>query len=120
MPQRVQLSRARGWRKPPNTVSVARPGRWGNPFAVEKWGRTKAVGLFRDMTSGGWSPDWVAGMHESDAVLVYRTMANWRRRLGTGFAADFAKHELRGKNLACWCSIGELCHADVLLEIANA
>jgi hypothetical protein len=28
--------------------------------------------------------------------------------------------ELRGKNLACWCKPGEPCHADVLLELANA
>lgn len=28
--------------------------------------------------------------------------------------------ELRGKNLACWCKPGKPCHADVLLEIANA
>lgn len=27
--------------------------------------------------------------------------------------------ELRGKNLACWCKLGEPCHADVLLELAN-
>lgn len=27
---------------------------------------------------------------------------------------------LRGKNLACWCSASEECHADVLLELANA
>jgi|HubBroStandDraft_6_1064221.scaffolds.fasta_scaffold04948_10 hypothetical protein len=27
---------------------------------------------------------------------------------------------LRGKNLACWCSLDQPCHADVLLEIANA
>jgi len=27
--------------------------------------------------------------------------------------------ELRGKNLACWCKIGEPCHADILLKIAN-
>lgn len=27
--------------------------------------------------------------------------------------------ELRGKNLACFCPIGQPCHADVLLEIAN-
>lgn len=27
--------------------------------------------------------------------------------------------ELRGKNLACWCSLEQECHADVLLEIAN-
>ena len=28
--------------------------------------------------------------------------------------------ELRGKNLICWCKIGAPCHADVLLEVANA
>lgn len=27
---------------------------------------------------------------------------------------------LRGKNLACWCKPGAPCHADVLLELANA
>jgi hypothetical protein len=27
---------------------------------------------------------------------------------------------LRGKNLACWCKIGDYCHADVLLELANS
>lgn len=26
---------------------------------------------------------------------------------------------LRGKDLACWCRIGEPCHADVLLKAAN-
>jgi hypothetical protein len=26
---------------------------------------------------------------------------------------------LRGRDLACWCPIGQPCHADVLLEIAN-
>ena len=33
-PGRVRLSRKKGWKLPPNTVSVARPGRWGNPFSV--------------------------------------------------------------------------------------
>lgn len=27
---------------------------------------------------------------------------------------------LRGKNLACWCALDKPCHADVLLELANA
>jgi hypothetical protein len=26
---------------------------------------------------------------------------------------------LKGKNLSCWCKVGEPCHGDVLLEIAN-
>jgi hypothetical protein len=28
--------------------------------------------------------------------------------------------DLRRKNLACWCAQGDPCHADVLLELANA
>lgn len=28
--------------------------------------------------------------------------------------------ELRGHDLACWCPLGQPCHADVLLELANA
>ena len=26
---------------------------------------------------------------------------------------------LRGRDLACWCPIGQPCHADVLIELAN-
>ena len=28
-------------------------------------------------------------------------------------------HLLKGKNLACWCPLDQLCHADLLLKIAN-
>jgi hypothetical protein len=31
---RIQLSRARGYRKPPGAVVVSRPSKWGNPFAI--------------------------------------------------------------------------------------
>ena len=27
--------------------------------------------------------------------------------------------KLKGKNLACWCSLDQPCHADVLLKLAN-
>lgn len=33
-PLRIQISRKKGWRMPPNTVKVARPGPFGNPFTV--------------------------------------------------------------------------------------
>jgi hypothetical protein len=33
-PKRVQLSRRKGARKPPDAVTVARPTKWGNPFAL--------------------------------------------------------------------------------------
>lgn len=28
--------------------------------------------------------------------------------------------ELKDKNLMCWCKVGEPCHGDVLLELANS
>lgn len=37
-PQRIQLSRAKGWRKPENTVVVARPSKWGNPWKIDSKG----------------------------------------------------------------------------------
>lgn len=33
--------------------------------------------------------------------------------------ADDIRHELAGKDLACWCPLSQPCHADVLLELAN-
>ena len=106
-------------------MSVARPTRWGNPFTVGDWGREIAVRLYRDMLSGGWSPTWVADLPDAEARFVYTTMADWRKRLGTGCAEDLARADLRGLDLACWCPLpapGEpdVCHAAVLLEIANS
>lgn len=104
-PQRIQLSRLRGWRMPPNTVSVARPTKWGNPFVVNP-----------NVTAG--SKD---GRGNRCLPTAERAVEMFRRMLDAvpEFAAE-ARAELRGKNLACWCPIGSACHADVLLELANA
>lgn len=107
-PVRIQLSRRKGWRMPPNTVKVCRPGPWGNPFIITG---KRAPGT--RLGSG-----YIAVPTVEDAVACYREMlaadgprAEWMR-----------KHlsDLRGKNLACWCKPGDPCHADVLLELANA
>jgi hypothetical protein len=89
-PVRIQLSRKKGWRMPENTVKVSRPGKWGNPFTVEDYGRQIAVSNYRIR---------LHGLIDIGAV-------------------DLA--ELRGKNLACFCPLDQPCHADVLLELANA
>lgn len=99
-PVRVQLSRKRGWRMPPNTVKVDRTTKWGNPFRVTE-----------DRT-------------EADCAMAFST---WLR-VETAHAGIPERrqwildhlHELRGKNLACWYRPGAMCHADVLLELANS
>ncbi len=97
MPERIRLSRARGWRKPENTVVVSRPSRWGNPYAIGK------------AASGG--------MTREEAVIRFRADLLAGR---LPFDADTVKAELRGKNLGCWCSLDGPCHGDVLLEVANS
>jgi hypothetical protein len=34
MPQRIQLSRRKGWRKPAGAIVVARSSKWGNRYAI--------------------------------------------------------------------------------------
>jgi hypothetical protein len=97
MPERIRLSRAKGWRKPDNTVVVARPTRWGNPFAI---GTPASGGMSREVAVARFQEELLAG------------------RLP--FGVDDVKAELRGKNLACWCSLDGPCHGDVLLEVANS
>lgn len=110
-PIRVQLSRKRGWRIPPNTVVVARPSKWGNPYTIGK-----SASLFAQSV---YVPD------AKTAVRLFKAYVDIPRGEYIGHKrgmsiADQAYRELRGKNLACWCPLDKPCHAEVLLEIANA
>lgn len=94
-PQRIQLSRKKGFKLPPNTVVVSRPSKWGNPYKMAEFTGSDA-------------------RKAELAVACFSQMVETNR--------DFrilAKQELRGKNLACWCGVGMPCHANVLLKIAN-
>lgn len=113
MPERIQLSRRKGWRKPENTVVVARPTRWGNPFCV----RPDGDGWYVDIE--GRVSDTRAEKRDSVeiAVQLFRSCLKypWDRYA----PIDVIRSALAGKNLACWCPLDQPCHADVLLELAN-
>lgn len=115
MAERIQLSRAMGWRLPPNTVSIARPGRWGNPYRVAVFGRQLALELYRESLHGYWSPGNVAHLSDELAAQAYRCHCALRGRLQI-----YPVSTLRGTNVACWCKLSEPCHGDVLLALANA
>ena len=89
-PKRIQRKRTKGWRMPPNTIYVGRPSKWGNPF--DGVGAVAAYLFY---------------LRDDTPSLVKVTKQDVRA-------------ELRGKDLCCWCSLDADCHADVLLEIANA
>jgi len=91
---RIQLQRRAGWRKPAGAVVVARPTRWGNPYAVGEYGREEAVRLYR------------AYLRDHPEIV------------------EAVRRELAGRDLACWCRLTDEqgrrvpCHADVLLQVA--
>ncbi len=126
-PVRLRLSRAKGFSLQAVSmatnglpaVSCARPGKFGNPFTIEKAfdagylrgtderaQRSFVVECFRDWLGG--SDKWWMG-NESAAARK---------------AILACLHSLRNHNLACWCPLPapgapDHCHAAVLLEVAN-
>lgn len=128
-PVRLQLSRKAGFRLQEHSravnglpaVNVARPSKWGNPFRVAK--AVECAGVR------------VPGITPESAVALFRQ--RWEAALAQWPSARAALADLTGRNLACWCLLCDLhreggrpigsdcphcdpCHADVLLELANA
>lgn len=99
-PQRIQRSRKKGSKLPENTVCVTRPSRWGNPFVVGKFGTAQEC--VDEYVKQFLAP------HENP--IINEIIERNRRTV---------VEQLKGKNIACWCKIGDPCHGDVLLEIAN-
>lgn len=99
-PKRMQLSRRKGWRLPFCAMKVDRSTRYGNPFVVtDERTADEAVSAFRIWLT-------TANVHAGLQVEKEKLLA--------------ALPKLRGKDLACWCKLDKPCHADVLLELANA
>jgi hypothetical protein len=105
-PKRIQLRRLKGWRMPENTVKVARTTKWGNPFIVGEDGtRLECVNQYSSLLTGHLCPTAKAPIARQREALEYV-----RQHI----------EQLRGHNLACWCPLDQPCHADVLLQLANA
>lgn len=126
MPQRIQLRRTKGWRKPEGAIVVSRPTIWGNPFRV--FGKNEY--LYCDASHRRTIlTEWVVFDHDQDISIpaTAQTCVDHFRRWLTGeFDAGgvvrpcaINPQALRGHDLACWCSLDQPCHADVLIELAN-
>lgn len=108
-PRRIQLSRAKGWRMPPGTVKVDRTTRWGNPFTAGAQGNAAQCVYWYGLLLGGYM---LLGNGKDCCDRQEAAMAALR-------AEQPHYPSLRGKNLACWCHMGQPCHADLLLELVN-
>ncbi len=132
-PERIQRRRARGWRMPDGAVYVGRPTRWGNPFVAHDWKasfRAVALGCRGDRAGRNAAAVklyrlWLTAEKRDISPEDLATRSWFARevmtiRAGTPPSLDDVRRELRGRTLVCWCPLDCPCHADVLLEIANA
>lgn len=117
MPERIQLRRTKGWRLPPGAVKVDRSTDYGNPYRVEQV-----------LVPPGWkvvAPSGrVLALRASKPEAIAVAVDEFREWITSGHYLAQRRYvaireNLRGRDLACWCPIGQPCHADVLLEIAN-
>ena len=118
--KRIQRKRTKNWKMPDNCIYVGRPTKWGNPL--------KLVGdciyidaSYRRKILSPWVFFTLGDIHD----VIY-----WYRRLWDGiefanadlqyWSGEFKKldlNELRGKDLACYCRLDEICHADVIIKL---
>lgn len=83
-----------------NMVYVGRPTKWGNPFKLPSY-------------YGNQSRETRLALRET-LIRQYCEYLD-----AHPFLKEMARRELKGKDLVCWCAPMP-CHADVLLELANA
>lgn len=117
-PRRVQMTRRVPWRPMnPAAVIVSRPYTWGNPY---RFGQCHRI--------HGPSPHWHvydADHNElplepvdRDEALAWSIFLFFEYMKEPGRTQQ-ARTQLRGRDLACWCPLTQVCHGDVLLHIAN-
>ena len=131
--KRIQRKRTKGWKMPENTVYVGRPTKWGNPFMdvgdmvyvwspnrtiLDPWifygwmfGSRNAVQLYDDCVLNNVMPyTYFRKIEQTFQDYYYDYFRNISQNIG----------KLKGKDLACWCPLDKLCHADILLRLANS
>lgn len=116
-PVRVQRKRTKGYKMPPNTKSVTRPGKFGNPYKIGMHN----VWDIKDLKTGKSLKDYLIEKNgENKYHDVEDVLLAYRQKIAASQAMQrLIKHYLKGKNLACFCPLDKPCHADILLEVAN-
>lgn len=105
---------------PPNTISVTRPGRFGNPFFLNH-GVIYAHVIIENETEILYGVRVYGNGEVEDAIDLYKKWLDGEIiTVGDGnlpVIPDIGI--LKGKNLACFCKEGSPCHADILLKLVN-
>jgi hypothetical protein len=120
--KRIQRKRTKGWRMPENTKCVNRGTKWGNPIKLMN-GQIYIDAGYRRTILDKWV--WLMNGDVDDVISLYEDLWSGVSRLDFDMEHWVEKFkqldlsDLKGKNLACFCSTETPCHGDVLLKLAN-
>jgi hypothetical protein len=98
MPTRIQRTRLKGAKLPPNTICVTRPGRFSNPYKI---------GELNHDTGERVTPGKCLDYFE-----YYL-----RRRYPGEQLREFLDPLREADHIACWCKTSAPCHGDILLKL---
>lgn len=119
IPSRIQRKRTKGYKLPPNTTCVTRPGKYGNPFIIGHWymgsDHRGVTGLPEIMNAHGWSKIENA----QQAVDRFRHYIETEGARSINSDVNKLAIGLKGRNVACWCKEGDPCHGDVWIEYSE-
>ncbi|HEV6951921.1 MAG TPA: DUF4326 domain-containing protein [Promicromonospora sp.] len=119
-PKRIQRKRTKGWRMPEGAVYVGRPTVYGNPFRAEWRGWHWVVVDNNGVEYEPLNDRSRFSALEKAVVLFEDDLLVWLGgRIENEPGLREAIERLRGRDLVCWCSPDEPCHADSLLRLAN-
>lgn len=107
LPTRIQRSRAKGSKLPPNTICCTRPGQFSNPYAIGSY--VQPVG-----------PQKTA---RNDEILITRSnclifFEEWARQM-LEHDPQWLEPLRKAEFLACWCAIESKCHVDIIIRLLH-
>lgn len=119
VPPRVVIDwRKPGGRKPDGVIVCSRPSRWGNPWRVVefRWDYGRKIG-YRVVDELGLAVEETATSDKELAVAFCLDL--YRRWITEELRRDptFLDPLRTATGLACWCSLDQKCHVDVIREV---
>lgn len=114
--KRIQRKRTKGWRMPTGAIYAGRASQWGNPFKVVRQSNGNYT-IERKMAAGA---EILAFCFSTEVEAKQKTVELFEAYARMKLVNDpHWLDPLIGHDIACWCSLDDPCHVDVILQLTE-